>query len=966
MTRLKPHEHQWIDRTKPIDFRFEGQSYQGFAGDVVTSALWAGGVRMIGRSFKYHRPRGTYSLAGDDVSAMFEDGHRTNLRGDTLSLRAGLDLRSVNTVGGLRHDRLRFTQLLSPMMPVGFYYKAFHTPRILFPFYERQIRKAAGLGRIDPSQRARATPKDYAFHDLLVVGGGPSGLSAALAAADEGVRVILVEQHLRLGGSLAWQRRNDPEAVDLLNSLVERVTEHANIEVRCGTLLAGCYADHWYALVDEHHLTKLRTKSLIVASGCYEQPAVFQNNDLPGVMLASAAQRLAHLFAIRPFEKCIILAGNRDAYRAALDLQKSGVEITAIVDLRIDGEMTELGSEVEKSSITVYRHHAIYEAIPDRGNTTLQGVRICPIDANGELDPNSAKQLACDGVAVSVGWMPVAGPLYQAGGRFTYDDSLHQLVPTKLPATFFAAGRVRGIFHLPDRLADGQRAGLAAAADLGRTEQAVPKPCVHVGSSPSHPYPIFAHKNKKNFVEFDEDLHLVDFANAHQEGYDNIELLKRYTTVGMGPSQGKLSNMNAVRILARLNGKSINETGTTTSRPFHHPVSLTHLAGRRFHPTRRTPMHPWHEQADAAFVYAGSWLRPEYYPVSGKTRETLILEEAQHVRNRLGLIDLGTLGKIQISGPDSALFLERIYTGRFADQKVGTIHYGLACDETGTIIDDGVVARLDENRFYITATTGGAAAFFREMQRWALIWQMQVELVNLTGQLTAMNLTGPKTREVLAPFTDIDLSDQAFGFGEVREGLVAGIPAKLIRVGFVGELGYEIHLPAAYGQSLWTKLMEAGQPVGIRPFGIEAQRLLRLEKGHPIVSIDTDALTNPYEADLGWAVKEKKEFFVGQRSLAILQQKKQTRQRVGFELPPRHNGPLPEECHLIVEQGEIVGRVTSIAHRSTLGKPLGLAFVRPDMAEPGTALAIRVDQGKLVPATVSSLPFYDPDNRRQN
>ncbi len=289
----------------------------------------------------------------------------------------------------------------------------------------------------------------------------------------------------------------------------------------------------------------------------------------------------------------------------------------------------------------------------------------------------------------------------------------------------------------------------------------------------------------------------------------------------------------------------------------------------------------------------------------------------------------------------------------------------MACDETGTIIDDGIVARLDENRFYVTATTGGAAAFFRELQRWALIWQMKVELVNLTGQFTAMNITGTKTHEVLTSLTDIDLSNEAFGFGNVREGLIAGVPAKLIRVGFVGELGYEIHLPAAYGLSLWTKLLEVGKLTGIRPFGIEAQRLLRLEKGHLIVSIDTDALTNPFEANLKWVVKSKKEFFVGQRSLAILRQKQLTRKLIGFELPSEYNGPLPEECHLIVEKGEIVGRVTSVAHRSTVGKTIGLAFVRLDMTDPGTSLTIRVDQGKLVPAIVTALPFYDPGNQRQ-
>jgi len=965
MTRLDPQQGERIDRSAPMEFKFEGRAYQGYRGDVVTSALWANGVRLLGRSFKYHRPRGIYSLAGHDVNALLEDGQRTNLRGDTLPLTEGLDLRSVNTVGGLEHDRLRITELGSSVMPVGFYYKAFHTPRKLFPFYEKLMRKAAGLGKIDPNAKPRATAKDYAFHDLLVIGAGPSGLSAALAAAEEGVRVILVDEQPRLGGSLAWQQRQNPQAVDLSNDMIGRASSHPLIEIRCGTQVAGCYADHWYALVDERHLTKLRTKSLIVATGCYEQPAVFRNNDLPGVMLGSAAQRLAHLYSVKPFEKCVVLAGNSDAYRVALDLHVVGVEIAAVVDLRSQGEPTPLETQLEEAGIQVHHEHAIDEAVAASGKTGVQGVRVCPIQSDGQLDSNSAISIACDGVAVSVGWMPVAGPLYQAGGRFTYADHVEQLVPSKLPETIFAAGRINGVFELVDRVADGQRAGLAAAIELGLSQKSTPEVRSHTGAPPSHPYPIFSHEKKKNFVEFDEDLSLADLVHAHQEGYDNIELLKRYTTVGMGPSQGKLANMNAVRILARLNGKSINETGTTTSRPFHHPVPLGHLAGRRFHPHRCTPMHAWHAQRGASFVHAGAWLRPEYYQVSDQSKEALILAEATHVRNNVGLIDLGTLGKIQISGLDAVTLLERIYTDRFAKQAIGAMRYGLACDETGVVMDDGIVARLDDHRFYVTATTGGAAAFFREMQRWALIWRLQVELVDLTGQFTAMNITGPKAREVLAPLTDIDLSDSEFGFGKVREGKVAGVPAKLLRVGFIGELGYEIHLPASYGLGLWTALMDAGESAGIRPFGLEAQRLLRLEKGHSIVSIDTDALTNPFEANLGWVVKKDKEFFVGQRSLAIIEKQPVTRQLVGFEISPDYRGPLPEECHLIIDRQRIVGRITSIAHRSTLGKTIGLAFLRPEMAEPGTTFAIRVDKRQLVKAKVVTLPFYDPENQRQ-
>ncbi len=965
MTRLEPHEGEWIDRKEPMEFRFEGRTYHGFKGDVVTSALWASGVRMVGRSFKYHRPRGTYSLAGHDVNAMFEDGQRTNLRGDTMPLSDGLDLRSVNTAGGLARDWLRFTQLGAPLMPVGFYYKAFHTPRWLFPFYENQMRKVAGLGKINPQSTARATPKDYAFGDLLVVGAGPSGLAGAIAAADEGARVILVDEQPQLGGSLAWQWTHDTQARNTLLELTEKATTHPKIEIRCSTQVAGCYSDHWYALVDERRLTKLRTKALLVTSGCFEQPAVFQNNDLPGIMLGSAAQRLMHLYSVKPFDRSVVLAANSDAYRVVLDLLAAGVQVATVVDLRPDGECSELGQQVAGAGIAIYKHHAIYEAIPGARKATVQGVLVCPLGDNGQLNGNALTRIDCDGIAVSVGWMPVAGPLYQAGGRFIYAEHVEQLVPKELPESVFAAGRIRGIYDLEDRIADGRAAGLAAAAELGHSHKTLAERPTHRGAPPSHPYPIFAHKKKKNFVEFDEDLHLVDFVNAHQEGYDNVELLKRYTTVGMGPSQGKLANMNSTRILARLNGNPINETGTTTSRPFHHPVPLGHLAGRRFHPQRRTPMHDWHTQAGAQFIHADVWLRPEYYRAEGKHRDDLILAEAENVRQSVGLIDLGTLGKIQITGPDAVELLERIYTGRFARQKVGTMRYGLSCDETGVITDDGVVARFAENRFYISATTGGAAAMFREMQRWALIWQMRVELVNLTGHLTAMNIAGPAVRDVLAPLTDIDLSPDAFPFSGAREGRVAGAAAKLIRVGFVGEVGYEIHLPASYGLSLWKTLLEAGKSAGIRPFGIEAQRLLRLEKGHFIVSIDTDALTNPYEASAAWALGKDKPFFVGQRSLEIVKRQALTRRLVGFTFRPGYDGPLPEECHLIVDDGELAGRVTSIAHRSTLGQSIGLAFVRPDMAEPGTKIYIRIDGGQLVEAEIVSLPFYDPDNTRQ-
>ena len=961
--RLPPREGEWIDRNQPVQFQFEGLTYNGFAGDVLSSALWANDVRLLGRSFKYHRPRGIYSLAGHDANVIVEDGGRTNMRGDMLAATSGLDVRAVNTVGGIERDRLKITERFGKFLPVGFYYKAFHTPRRLFPFYEKQMRKVAGLGRINATNGRTSSPKDYAFCDLLVVGTGPAGLAGAIAAAEQGLDVLIVDEQQRPGGSLAWQWFENANARQHLSGLLEQLDAHNNIRMRCHTQAAGCYGDHWIALVDDTRLTKLRAKSLLVATGCFEQPAVFQNNDLPGVMLGSAAQRLIQLYAVKPFDRAVVLVANSDGYRVALDLNEAGVDVAAVVDLRHDGESTPLAQRVDDAGINVMRGYCIYEAVPAAGKKRIRGATICPLDKEGIPQPDALTRLDCDGIAMSVGWTPNGGLIYQAGGRFSHAAHVEQLIPLPLPSGTFAAGRLNGVFDLESQIDDGYRAGLAAAAHLGKFAGEVPESPSHHDAPPSHAYPIIAHRGKKNFVDLDEDLHLADFENAHQEGYDNIELMKRFSTVGMGPSQGKLSNINAVRILAKLNGATINETGTTTSRPFHQPVTIGHLAGRTFHPQRRTPIDHWHSQANAVMVHAGAWLRPEYYRVEGEGRDECILREATNVRNNVGLIDVSTLGKLLVSGPECVQFLERVYTGRFAKQPIGRLRYGMACDESGVIIEDGVIGRLAENRFYITATSSGAAAFYRELQRWALVWDMDVTLSNATAHLAAMNIAGPRCREVLQELTSSDLAAEAFPYLALRQGSVADVPANLLRVGFVGELGYEIHVPASHGLHVWLALMQAGERFGIRPLGVEAQRLLRLEKGHLIVGQDTDALTNPFEADAAWAIGKNKPFFLGSRSLDILNKKPLTRRLVGLTFS--EGGTLPEECNLIVAASELAGRITSIATRSTLGYPIAMALLRPDLAEVGTTVQIRLDDGSIVKALVASMPFYDPDNTRQ-
>lgn len=965
--RLPPQPGEWIDRSRPLEFQFEGETISAFEGDVLSSALWASDIRLLGRSFKYHRPRGIYSLMGHDVNVMVATKDQFNLRGDTLLVEPGAKYQAVNTQGGLKHDRLRIMDWFGRFLPVGFYYKAFHTPRWLFPFYENQMRKVAGLGKIDAAARSHHSPKDYAFCDLLVVGAGPAGLAGAIAAAEQGLQVMIVDEQQYPGGSFGWQWTTDELAQTQLQKMLQQISTMENIELRSRTQVAGCYADHWTALVDDQRLTKLRAKATLVASGCFEQPAVFQNNDLPGVMLSSAAQRLMHLYAIKPCERAVVLTANSDGYRVAVELAQAGVQVAAIVDLRSSREETLHRDQVIDLGIPIHQQHAIYEALPAAGKTEVRGAVVCPLDDAGNAEVSSRMTIECDSIVMSVGWVPNASIYYQAGGRFEYAERIEQLIPkADRPEGLFAAGRMNGVYDWVEQVADGTRAGLEAAAFLGNYSGSLPAAIIHQGAAPSHPYPIVSHPGKKNFVDLDEDLHLADFKNAHQEGFDNIELMKRYTTVGMGPSQGKLSNMNAVRILARLNQTGINETGTTTARPFYQPVPLKHLAGRRFHPQRRTPLNSWHNQADALMIHAGAWLRPEYYQNAGKSREDCIHAEACNVRQNVGLIDVSTLGKLEICGPDAARFLERIYTGRFAKQKRGSLRYGLACDETGVIIEDGVIARLDEDRFYVTATSSGAAAFYREMQRWALIWEMDVTLVNATGQLAAMNIAGAHSRAVLQQLTDLSLDAELFPYLSVQSAHVAGVPAQLMRVGFVGELGFEIHVPAASGLHVWKTIMEAGQPFGIKPFGVEAQRLLRLEKGHLIVGQDTDALTNPFEANAAWAIGKGKDFFVGARSLEIAARTEPTRLLVGLTFPGYSTGALPEECHLIIEEGEIVGRITSIARRSTWGPPIALAFVRPDLATPGTRVNIRGEQGTMIAAEVTALPFYDPENQRQN
>lgn len=979
--RLAPRGGEWIDRTRPINFSFEGKKYTGFAGDTITSALWASGRRLLGRSFKYHRPRGVFSFADHDINVMVQDRSLLNIRADVTPVEEGQKLKAVNTVGGLGMDLGKVNNRLAPFLPVGFYYKSFHKPAKLFPYWERFIRSAAGLGYVTPDDERRRWGKGYGFADVLVVGAGPSGLAAAAAAGEAGAKVVLVDENPRPGGSLTYAKGAGGE--ELLSGFLERVQNNPNVEFRPGTVASGHFDDHWVPLVSmDGGMTKMRAKSVVVAGGAMEQPSVFRNNDLPGVMLGSAAQRLIHRYAVKPFDRGVVLAANTDAYGVVLDLLGAGVEVAAVVDLRPEGEDSELGDAVREAGVNVYAGHCVYEAQTGKGRTGVAGAGITPLDVQNNPIPSRAFEVNCDGICMSVGWAANAALLAQSGCKMAFSEDLQQFVPEELAEGIFAAGRVNGVYRNEDKARDGERAGLEAASYVGYAGTGAPPEVPrHVGAAPSHPYPVYDHPKGMAFVDLDEDVQLKDIKNSIQEGFDSVALVNRFATLGMGPSQGKHSNMGGIRIVARLMNQTVAETGTITSRPFYHPVPMGILAGRSFHPHRRTPMHRRHEERGAVFMRAGDWFRPEYYASSGGSREEAILSEVRAVRGGVGLIDVGTLGKLEVVGPDALELVERICTGRFAKLKVGMTRYALMVDEAGVVTDDGVCARLADDHFYLTATTSGVAALHREMVRWAQIWGLDVEVTNNSNAFAAMNLAGPLSREVLSGLTDLDLSEEAFPYLGVREGKVAGVPARVMRVGFVGELGYEVHVPADGGLHVWDTITEAGEGFGIEFFGVEAQRRLRLEKGHIIVGQDTDGLTNPWEANMGWAVKLDKPFFVGQRTLKILEekgregegrgkedalltgQKPEDRKLAGFTLLSG-DGPVPKECHLVIEGGDIIGRVTSIAYSETLGKVIGLAFLPADRGV-GSRFEIRADGGVMVDAEVVPVPFYDPDGARQ-
>ncbi|MEN1836285.1 2Fe-2S iron-sulfur cluster-binding protein [Pseudomonas lijiangensis] len=963
LTRLPAPMGLLIDRNQPLTFSFDGKSYQGLQGDSIASALLANGRFLLSRSFKYHRPRGPLTMAGQDANTLIQLPGEPNVLADTHALEAGLQVTGQNFNGSLDNDKDAYLGKFSKFMPVGFYYRSFYKPRGMWKVWEPIIRKKAGLGVLDLEFQPEYYDKAYLFTDLAIIGAGPAGLQAALTAANAGAKVLLIEQQPILGGSLTYARFDieGQRGEKLRRNLIDAVEGHANIRVLKQATCNAWFTDHYLPVIQGKRMYKVRATHCLVCSGSFDQPVIFRNNDLPGVMLTSAAQRLMKLYAVKPGKRAVILTGNDDGYLAALDLHDQGVEVVAVADMRATPADSDLLSALEKRGIPCHPSTTVYEALHEKGMRHVSGADLRKITGQGQV-ANSGLTVQCDLLCMSGGYMPVYQLLCQAGGKLSYDDQLSEFTLSGLPKNLNVAGSVHGYHALDNVLADAIHASADVVAALGLELDTSPQ-TLRTEARVNFAWPIFPHPKGKDFVDFDEDLQVRDIINATRIGYRDVQLVKRYSTVGMGPSQGRHSALPTARLVASSTQRSISETGVTTARPPFEAEKLAHVAGRAFDPYRQTPMHKRHVEAGAKMMPAGIWQRPAYYGKPNE-RDTCMQAEALYVRNKVGIIDVSTLGGLDVRGPDAAELLNRMYTFAFLKQPVGRSRYALMTNEHGVVIDDGVCARFADNHFYVTATTSGVDRIYQQMLKWNAQWRLNVDIANVTAAISAVNVAGPGSRKVLEKVcSDLDLSAEGFPYLAVRQGTVAGIKARLLRVGFVGELGYEIHVPARHALQLWDALIEAGKAWDIRPFGVETQRLLRLEKGHVIISQDTDGMTHPGEIDMGWAVSRTKPFFVGRRSVDILEAQPQTRKLVGFTLPKA--SPQPLEGHLVLKGPDISGNVTSCEYSQSLGKIIGLAYAAFDQSTPGQQIPIRVEDGVVVQATVVKLPFFDPENQRQ-
>jgi sarcosine oxidase subunit alpha len=989
-----------IDRNRTIRFTFDGKSYSGHAGDTLASALLANGVTLFGRSFKYHRPRGVLTAGIDEPNALVTvlrgRKREANIPATQLEIYDGLVAESQNRFPSLGFDIGAVNQLGAPLFSAGFYYKTFMGPVIgplkgtrFWMFCEWFIRRAAGLGRADHEPDTSRYERMNAFCDVLVVGSGPAGLAAARAAAGSGKRVMLAELDPVTGGSVNWSGEtiDGKPAADWASEEAAAIAAMPNVRLLTRTHVWGYYDGNTLAALERlgdhvssqpageprHRHWVIRAGTVVLATGAFERPIVFPGNDRPGVMLAGAAQRYVSQFGVMPGRRIAVFANNDTAYHAAAQLSAAGAEIAAIVDTRlaISAAARELA---QKAGGELLLGHAVSAT---SGGRALAGITVQQVDASTGTVSGEKTNITVDCLAVSGGWSPAIHLASQAGGKPKWDEDLQAFLPPDPTQNWIGAGAFLGAATTAEALRGGRNAGLkASGAKASRAQPAK----VEAPKLDPHPAPVFEiraadGKKGKAFVDHQLDVTAEDVRLAHREGFMSVEHLKRYTTLGMATDQGKTSNVPGMAIMAAARGISIPEAGTTRFRPPFAPVSLGSLAAERFgelKPDRLTPMHDWHVEHGATMMPVGLWHRAQIYGFPGETLEQAYVREARAVRDSVGIVDVSTLGKIAVQGPDAPEFLDRVYTNMFSTLAVGKARYGLMLREDGLVLDDGTTWRLGETEFLMTTTTANAGKVMQHLEslldlRWP---DLKVSLTSVTDEWAGAAISGPNARKVLeraVKGTAVD--NDALPFMGIVRGEIDGAPVMICRLSFSGELAYEVYSGAGHGTHVWEALIAAGEPFNILPYGMEALGTLRIEKGH-VTGAEIDGRVTARDLYLDWMLSKKKPF-VGSAMMDREGLADENRIRL-LGIVALDRQPLGGGAHIVEKAGrdepnESIGHITAVCYSPALSKYIGLALVKGGKARHGqrayTADPLR---GRYGPVEIVSHHFFDPDGSRMH
>jgi sarcosine oxidase subunit alpha len=968
MNRLNQLPTLRIDPSERRSLTYQGKTYQGVAGDTVATALFANGVRVFARSLKYHRPRGLYSLDGECSNTCMDVNGVPNVRTENTLLEDGMAVKAQNVVGSANFDWMAFIDKLDWMMPAGFYYKTMHKPAAIWPVAMKQIRKAAGLGVISADYQMKGRYDElYMKAEVTVIGGGAAGMTAALAAAESGQRVILLEARPHLGGCFDYRVSASGDGTPLYErarELARQVKQTANIRVFTHTPMVGAYNNNLITAFQTgkagdaftERYIEIRSESVVVATGCIERPLLFDHNERPGVMQVGCAHRMARTFGLLPGSEAVFSVGHDLGLEAAIDLFDLGLKINCVADIREDGQNPELMLALAERRIPVLKGWVAAKA---HGGKNVEKVTLTTIEGTVKRD------FTCDLLVASAGLTPVTGPFILAQAKMGYDSLTGYFLPTELPERMFPAGRLTGINHPGAIEASGRLAGLKAAAAAGAdmdTAVAAARQAASALPGPERGCKLVTApvKGRKSFICFDEDATVKSVKQAIDKGFDVPELVKRFAGVGLGPGQGGIPGHNLPLFVAKYTA-SISTPVPTTVRPPLVPTFLATYAGYNHHMFKRTPMHHSQIADGGIFRNIGVWQRARYFSEDFDCKEEIL-----NVRNNVGMLDASTLGKFRIHGPDALKALQRVYVSDMSKVKEGRIKYSAMCNEDGCVIDDGVIVKLGENDYYFTTSTGRAGQTVEWIRYHTRFDDWDFNLVNLTDAMGVINISGPNARKVMAKVVDVDLSNEALPFSGYQEFKIQEtIPVRAMRLGFVGELSYELHVPSSTMRAVWDMLKAAGEEFGIQNFGVEAQNVLRMEKCHVILGSESEQRTNLLDLGLGflWDRKKSDAKTVGAVALRQAENDAGRLKLVGIRMEDDNR---PARDGALIVDNRVRGYVATMRKSFTTGQAVGMALVESQLADKGTRLEIFEDEcnGVRLYARVVETPFYDVKGER--